>query len=157
MEQQEKVNEEEDYWKFEKKKEGEEGREWIEKGGKESDGGTVIKKLTQLAKKDRRRRGKEWRDRAIFRHNTKRTSACLHAYSPTEKENAMEEGREGWRRKWARREVTERKEPIVSAAGRKEFPWPVTNKSKPPCDRKMKGRSDGWRDKEEEWGTEGEK
>lgn len=40
--------------------------------------------------------------------------------------------------------MTERKEPIVCLQGEKEFPWPVTNKSKPPCDRKMKGGRDGW-------------
>lgn len=44
----------------------------------------------------------------------------------------------------------ERKEPIVSPAGRKEFPWPVTNKSKPPCDGEIKARRDGWRQEEEE-------
>lgn len=39
----------------------------------------------------------------------------------------------------------ERKEPIVSPSGGKEFPWPGTNKSKPPCDGEMKGERDGWR------------
>ena len=37
----------------------------------------------------------------------------------------------------------ERKEPIVSPSGGKEFPWPGTNKSKPPCDGEMKRERDG--------------
>lgn len=36
-------------------------------------------------------------------------------------------------KKQVRQEVMERKEPIVSPLGEKRVPWPMSNKSKPPC------------------------